>query len=141
MPWARKCAQAESGVVDNKREGKRMRRIMAIVVGLVLVAQSAVLWAESDPQESTLSQVGYGTGSVVGSAVYFPLKTTFCVLGGLGSIYTRIFVGPRATHELVSSTCRGTWAITPNTLKGEESVTFVGDVPPHPSDIEVQARY
>ncbi len=113
-----------------------MKRIMAIALGLVLVTQAAVVWAESDPQESTVSQVGYGTGSVVGSVIYFPLKTTFCVLGGIGSIYTRIFVGPRSTHELTSLTCRGTWSITPSNLKGYESVTFIGDVPPYEGDLE-----
>ncbi len=118
-----------------------MKRILGVVVGLALLAPTPLLWAESDPNQSTLAQIGYGTGAVVGSAVYFPLKTTFCVIGGLGSIYTRIFVGPRATHELVSSTCRGTWAITPRTLKGEESVTFVGDVPPYASDMEAEATY
>ncbi|MFQ5846441.1 MAG: hypothetical protein ACE5IQ_02075 [Candidatus Methylomirabilales bacterium] len=118
-----------------------MKRIAAILLGLLLVTQSTVLWAESDPHESTFEQVGLGTGSVVGSVVYFPLKTTFCLLGGVGSIYTRIFVGPRATHELVSLTCRGTWAITPATLKGQESVTFVGDVPPFEDDMPPEEGY
>ncbi len=118
-----------------------MKKIVAVLLALVLLAPGAVAWAESDPNQSTMAQIGYGTGAVVGSAVYFPLKTTFCVLGGLGSIYTRIFVGPRATHELVSSTCRGTWAITPGTLRGEESVTFVGDVPPTQYDVEAEATY
>lgn len=109
-----------------------MKRIMAIVLGVLLVSQTALVWADSDPEESTLSQVGMGTGSVVGSVIYFPIKGVFCVLGGgLGSLYTSIFVGPRATHEVLSTTCRGTWAITPSTLRGQESVTFVGDVPPY----------
>lgn len=109
-----------------------MKRIMAMLLGLFLVTQPALLWADSDPEESTLTQVGIGTGSVVGSVVYFPIKTAFCVVGGgLGALYTSIFIGPEATHEVVSTTCRGTWAITPSTLRGKESVTFVGDVPPY----------
>lgn len=110
-----------------------MKWIVAIVVGLFLVVQSAVALADSD--ESTLEQIGLGTGSVVGSVIYFPLKTVFCTAGGLGSIYTRIFVGPQSTHELVSTTCRGTWAITPDTLRGKESVQFIGDVPPYAPDV------
>jgi len=110
-----------------------MKRIVAIVVGFFLVAQSTVGLAKSD--ESTLEQIGVGTGSVVGSVIYFPLKTVFCVLGGVGSIYTRIFVGPKSTHELVSTTCRGTWSITPDNLRGNESVSFVGDVPPYGPDV------
>ncbi len=116
-----------------------MKRFVAIVVALLLILPSTVSWADSDAEESTLSQVGIGTGSVVGSVIYFPIKAVFCGLGGLGSIYTRIFVGPKATHEMVSSSCRGTWAITPDTLRGEESVTFIGDVPPYEDDVDAVA--
>ena len=116
-----------------------MKRFMAIVLTLLLILPSTVSWADSDEQESTLSQLGVGTGSVVGSVIYFPIKAVFCGLGGLGSIYTRIFVGPRATHEMVSTSCRGTWAITPDTLRGEESVTFIGDVPPYEDDVDAVA--
>lgn len=110
-----------------------MKRTMAIVLGLLLVAHSAVVFADSDPEESTLSQVGVGTGSLVGSAVYFPVKGVLCAMGGVGTIYTSLFVGPRATHSLISSACRGTWVISPAVIKGEESVTFMGDVPPYDS--------
>lgn len=110
-----------------------MKRMVAIVLGLFLVTQGTFVLADSN--ESTLEQIGLGTGSVVGSVIYFPLKTVFCVAGGLGSIYTRIFVGPQSTHKLVSTTCRGTWAITPYNLRGQESVQFVGDVPPYGADV------
>ncbi len=110
-----------------------MKRIAAMVLGLFLVAQATAAFGKSD--ESTLEQIGLGTGSVVGSVIYFPLKTVFCAAGGLGSIYTRIFVGPQSTHKLVSSTCRGTWAITPHNLRGEESVQFIGDVPPYGPEV------
>ena len=106
-----------------------MKRIGAILIGLTLVAQAVPAWADPSPDESTLEQIGYGTGSVVGSAVYFPVKASFCILGGLSSIYTSLFVGPKTTHEVLSLTCRGNWAVSPHHLKGEESLTFIGDVP------------
>ena len=106
-----------------------MKQIMAILIGLALVAAWVPAWADTSPEESTLAQMGYGTGSVVGSAVYFPLKASFCAVGGLSSLYTMLFVGPKATHEVLSLTCRGNWVISPHHLKGEESVTFIGDVP------------
>ncbi len=49
-----------------------MKPVAALVLGLVLFAQSSRVWAKSGAEESTLEQMGYGTGSVVGSAVYFP---------------------------------------------------------------------
>ncbi len=107
----------------------KKKRIAAILIGLVLVALVVPVWADTGPDESTLEQIGIGTGSVVGSVVYFPVKASLCVLGGLSSIYTSLFVGPKTTHEVLSLTCRGNWAVSPHHLKGEESLTFIGDVP------------
>lgn len=117
-PWNRKG-----------KEGYRMKRIGAILISLTLVAQAVPAWADSSPDESTLEQVGYGTGSFLGSVVYFPLKATFCLGGGLTSLYTSLFVGPKTTHEVLSVSCRGNWAVSTQHLKGEESLTFIGDVP------------
>lgn len=106
-----------------------MKRIAAILIGLALVARVAPVWADTSSNESTLEQIGVGTGSVIGSVVYFPLKATFCLGGGLTSLYTSLFVGPKTTHEVLSVSCRGNWAVSPQHLKGEESLTFIGDVP------------
>jgi len=128
-------AFVENGVENGEREqeerngGISMKRIGAILIGLALVARVVPVWADTSPNESTLEQIGYGTGSVVGSAVYFPVKASFCALGGLSSIYTSLFVGPKTTHEVLSLSCRGNWAVSPHHLKGEESLTFIGDVP------------
>ena len=40
-----------------------------------------------------------------------------------------LFAGPNTADRMVSTTCRGTWAITPDVVKGNESVHFVGDAP------------
>jgi hypothetical protein len=112
-----------------RRGGVSMRRIVAVLIGLALVAPVAPVWADTSPNESTLEQIGYGTGSVVSSVVYFPVKASFCALGGLSSIYTSLFIGPKKTHEVLSVSCRGNWAVSTQHLKGEESLTFIGDVP------------
>jgi len=107
----------------------KKKRIASILIGLALVARVMPVGADTSPEESTLEQIGIGTGSVVGSVVYFPVKASFCILGGLSSIYTSLFVGPKMTHEVLSLSCRGNWAVSPHHLKGEESLTFIGDVP------------
>ena len=121
----------------------KKKRIAAILIGLALMAQVVPVWADTSPDEGTLEQIGYGTGSVVGSAVYFPVKASFCILGGLSSIYTSLFVGPKTTHEVLSLSCRGNWAVSPHHLKGEEALTFIGDVPgdalPSASSVEPEA--
>jgi hypothetical protein len=107
-----------------------MRQVLAVMVALGLLALSTTSWAESASEESTLTQVGAGVGSVVGSAVYFPFKGAFCVLGGIGSGFALAFAGPDTANRMVNTSCRGTWAITPDIVKGKETVHFVGETPP-----------
>jgi len=107
-----------------------MKHIVAMLLALTLLAQSSPGWAESNAHEGTLSQVGAGVGSVVGSAVYFPFKAAFCILGGIGSGFTLLAAGPETANKVVSASCRGTWAITPDVVKGKEAVHFVGETPP-----------
>ena len=106
-----------------------MKRIVAVLLGLALVGQSTASFAQAGQTESTGSQIGYGTGSVVGSAVYFPFKASFCILGGISSGFALLFAGTKAAEKVASTTCRGTWAITPNIVKGNEPVHVVGQTP------------
>ncbi|MFZ1061454.1 MAG: hypothetical protein WAP47_19950 [Candidatus Rokuibacteriota bacterium] len=106
-----------------------MKPIVSVVLGLMLLGQNTLGWAASDSDESTLEQVGYGTGSVVGSAVYFPFKASFCILGGVSSGFALVFGGPESANKVASAACRGTWAITPDIVKGKERVRFVGEPP------------
>lgn len=103
-----------------------MKRIAAVLLALALLGQSTASFAVGDSQESTGAQIGAGVGSVVGSAVYFPFKASFCILGGVSSGFALLFAGARAAEKVAGTTCRGTWAITPNVVKGKETVHFAG---------------
>jgi hypothetical protein len=59
--------------------------------------------------------------------VYSPIKASFCILGGITSAFTAIASPPTAA-KVAGASCRGTWGITPDVLKGREQVKFVGDV-------------
>lgn len=106
-----------------------MKRSAAILLGLALMGQSTASFAQGDSQDSTGVQIGAGVGSVVGSAVYFPFKASFCILGGVTSGFTLVFAGARAAERVAGTACRGTWAITPNVVKGKETVQFAGRTP------------
>lgn len=93
--------------------------LVAVVVALAVSASVAT--ADSPSQE-----VAYGTGSVLTTLVYAPVKASFCILGGVTSGFTLPFAGPQTAETVVSSACGGTWAITPDALKGRERVRFVG---------------
>ena len=102
-----------------------MRTVNTLLLG-VLLGQMCVFATGVDANESTPQQVAYGAGSVLGTLVYSPVKASFCVLGGVAGAFTAI-ASPRTAGKVVGGSCRGTWGITPSTLKGQEPVQFVGD--------------
>ncbi len=106
------------------------KRWLALLLGLALAgAATGSVAAEGHAEESTGAQIGAGVGSVVGSAVYFPFKASFCILGGVSSGFAYLFAGAKAAEKVAGMTCRGTWAITPDVVKGKETVDFTGTTP------------
>jgi hypothetical protein len=102
-----------------------MRQIAVGLVVFALVGQVALPRA-AQAEDSTLAQAGYGAGSVLGTLVYAPVMTAFCILGGIGAAGTAV-ASPSAARRVVGASCGGTWIITPATLRGGESVNFVGN--------------
>ena len=105
------------------------KRMVALLLGVALVGQATASFAEGNARENTGTQIGAGVGSVVGSAVYFPFKASFCILGGVSSGFTYIFAGEKAAEKVADTSCRGTWAITPDVVKGKRTVHFAGNTP------------
>jgi hypothetical protein len=100
-----------------------MKRGLALLGGIGLVLATSVSQAQAD---STGQDVAYGTGSVLTTLVYAPVKASFCILGGITSGFTLPFAGPETAGKVATTACGGTWAITPDALKGKEQVRFVG---------------
>ena len=103
-----------------------MRRIVALLLTLALLGECGIAWAQSASQESGAAQAAYGAGSALGTLLYTPLKAGLCVMGGLASVFA-FFNGPEATRVVASASCKGTWVLTPDALKGNEPLNFVGD--------------
>jgi hypothetical protein len=100
-----------------------VRQIIVLLLAAGLVGATAVAPASA---ESAAQDVAYGTGSVFTTLVYAPFKATFCILGGITSGFTLPFAGPQTAEKVATRACGGTWAITPDALKGREPVRFVG---------------
>jgi hypothetical protein len=96
-----------------------------VALGIVIAVLAAAAPA-SAAAESTSQEVAYGVGSVTTTLVYAPIKASFCILGAVTSGFTLPFGGPRTAEKVASAACGGTWAITPDALKGRESIRFVG---------------
>src|SRR5260370_6496967 len=62
-----------------------MKTGLALLGGIGLVLATSVSPAQAD---STGQDVAYGTGSVLTTLVYAPVKASFCILGGINSGFT-----------------------------------------------------
>jgi hypothetical protein len=80
----------------------------------------------AEAADSAVDEAAYGAGSVLGTVLYAPLKTSFCVVGAVTSGLTLPFGGTETAGKVATAACGGTWAITPDVLRGRESVRFVG---------------
>lgn len=106
-----------------------MRRIAVMSLVLLLAGPQTVGRAASASGESASEEVAYGAGSAFGTLVYAPFKAAFCILGAIGSVFTLPFGGSKMAGDVAGASCRGSWVITPDVLKGKEPLRFVGEVP------------
>ena len=67
-----------------------------------------------------------GAGAVLGTIVYAPFKTAFCVGGGVTSVLALPFGGTPTAGKSATAACGGTWAISPGMVQRREPVRFVG---------------
>ena len=103
-----------------------MRHIVALLA-LTLLAHGSPAWAQTESPESGVERAAYGVGSVLGTLLYTPLKAGLCVLGGGASTLVYISSGARAMRAVARSSCRGTWVLTPEHLKGRAPIDVVND--------------
>jgi hypothetical protein len=107
-----------------------MRTISAVLLAL-LVCRAAVAWAEGEsaPPPSPGAKAAVEAGSVLGTALYAPIKGLLCVFGLGSAPLLYVSSGPRAVRDVTNRTCNGTWLITPEVLKGQRPFDFVKDNP------------
>ncbi len=108
-----------------------MRRFVAGLFALALLCHAGAARAEGEPPSppSAGERAALGAGSVVGTAVYVPVKGFLCFLGVGFSPLLYVSSGPRAVRDVTTRTCKGTWIITPEVLRGEQPLQFVKDPP------------
>ena len=103
-----------------------MPRGLGLVGGILIAASTTFLTIPAHAADSAAQEAAYGAGSVFSTLVYAPVKTSFCILGGVTSAFTLPFGGTDTAGKVATAACGGTWLITPDTLKGKETVRFVG---------------
>ena len=103
-----------------------MHKILRSVVVLVLFLSTPILSVQDAAAESGAQEAAYGAGSVFTTLLYAPAKTGFCLVGAATSGLTLPFGGTETAGKVATAACGGTWAITPDTLRGKEPVRFIG---------------
>ncbi|MBM4123925.1 MAG: hypothetical protein FJ246_03065 [Nitrospira sp.] len=122
---------------------------MVLVLALTQVTVMQTVWAQEAEaksqavtnEESSATGAGLQAGSFVLTLVYTPLKLAFAVLGGVTGGLTYVFSGgdTDAALSVWGTSMYGTYLITPDHLKGDKAVRFLG-VPPGKEGNEAPAK-
>lgn len=120
---------------------KRRRSLWstALVLGLVAICSLAILIVPVAAQESgsasnvpasdaSPSGVGIQAGSALATIIYFPLKLAFAIGGGVvgGLAYGFSGGSEQTAKNIWIPSMYGTYIITPDHLKGDKPIRFLG---------------
>src|SRR5262249_39769639 len=94
------------------REGETVKRMITIAL-VVMLGLPMVAWGNDG------KEVAQNAGSVFGTLVYAPVKTSFCILGAIGSGFTYV-ADARTAGKMARASCGGSWIVTPSAVAGKE---------------------
>ncbi len=112
-----------------------MRKLFGVLVFVSLICfvvqTSFVKDVDAKPysEHSTAGKTGLVAASVVTSAVYFPFKAAYAILGGVTSGLTygvTLAKESETANRIAVKSFTGDWYIHPNILTSEEELNFSG---------------
>jgi hypothetical protein len=137
--------QHENGAANaaNETGSSRSTSLRALFLAL-LVSIALVLagTASASDRGDMAAEAGLGLGSVVTSLLYGPVKVVYAtggvIVGGLAFLFSG---GDTDVASVVwGPSVRGDYVITPDHLRGERTVEFIGREPDYRADSERLAR-
>ncbi len=101
---------------------------MLIVFALVVGIGTPVLSFAAEEENSPSNEAALGVGSFFLTLVYTPVKMAYAILGGIIGGFTYGLTGGdlETAQGVWEPSVYGTYIITPDHLKGNEPVRFVG---------------
>lgn len=116
--------------VSHRPAGSRRARTGCLGTVAAVLALAVVLSPSRSHAEEAPSNTGFffGTGAGILTLVYTPLKLAYAVtsvpLGGL--VYMWTLGNSEAAERVLHSGTRGTFVLTPDHLKGDQDINFMG---------------
>jgi len=101
---------------------------MLIVFALVVGIGTPVVSFAAEEESSPSNEAALGVGSFFLTLVYTPVKMAYAILGGVIGGFTYGLTGGdlETAQDVWEPSVYGTYIITPDHLKGNEPVRFVG---------------
>ena len=101
---------------------------MLIVFALVVGIGTPVVSFAAEEESSPSNEAALGVGSFFLTLVYTPVKMAYAILGGIIGGFTYGLTGGdlETAQDVWEPSVYGTYIITPDHLKGNEPVRFVG---------------
>jgi hypothetical protein len=102
--------------------------LMLIVFALVVGIGTPVVSFAAEEESSPSNEAALGVGSFFLTLVYTPVKMAYAILGGIIGGFTYGLTGGdlETAQNVWEPSVYGTYIITPDHLKGNEPVRFVG---------------
>ena len=118
------------------------KRLRAALLACLLLCSLLATPALAD-SNSRGSDAGAGTLAVLSSIVYGPAKMLYAA-GGLifGGFAWALSGGDSAVMDaVITPSVRGDWVVTPDVIRGERSIEFVGREPNYSATVAEESLY
>ena len=101
---------------------------MRYTIQVSIVILSIIIISPGLASAGTAGNAGWGVGSILANCVYSPIKLVYATLGGVTGGLAYLFTGfdSDAANVIWAPSLGGTYVITPEMLKGDEPIQFVG---------------
>ena len=107
-----------------------MRQIVSLALAASVLAPAAAVAADGGPGSGRSKDLPMEVAAGASTVLYTPLKGLLCLIGGgAGGAAAFLSSGAQAARTVVNASCRGTWIITPEILKGERPLELVREQP------------
>jgi len=118
--------QPQSFLTGSMKQGTSM--FMVILFALVVAFGAPGVSLAAEEESSPSNEAALGVGSFFLTLVYTPVKMAYAILGGVVGGFTYALTGGNVetAQNVWEPSVYGTYIITPDHLKGNEPVRFVG---------------